>query len=93
MNTSCVPGHELTKEPFRWDQRIFSLVMRLPGSVPIDLSSNSFIPSAENHPVDIMCEVTGGKFNVDDFVQAYNFVLEQNISFHLYYESVLLFFR
>jgi len=62
MNMSCVPGHELTKEPFRWDQRIFSLVMRLPGSVPIDLSSNSFIPPADNHPVDIMCEVTGGVY-------------------------------
>lgn len=61
MNTSCVPGHEMTKEPFRWDQRIFGLVMRLPGSVPIDLSSNMFIPSADNHPVDMMCEVTGGK--------------------------------
>ncbi|KAH3804920.1 hypothetical protein DPMN_133213 [Dreissena polymorpha] len=61
MNTSCVPGHELTKEPFRWDQRIFSLVMRLPGSVPIDLSCNTIIPSATNHPLDIMCEVTGGR--------------------------------
>lgn len=62
MNTSCVPGHELTKEPFRWDQRIFGLVLRLPGSVPIDLSSNTFIPSAENHPLDLMCEVTGGNW-------------------------------
>ncbi|WAR28051.1 INT6A-like protein [Mya arenaria] len=61
MNTSCVPGHELTKEPFRWDQRIFGLVMRIPGSVPIDLSCNTFIPPADNHPVDIMCEVTGGR--------------------------------
>lgn len=61
MNTSCVPGHELTKEPFRWDQRIFGLVLRLSGSVPIDLSSNTYIPSAENHPIDIMCEVTGGR--------------------------------
>ena len=61
MNTTCVPGHELTKEPFRWDQRIFGLVMKLPGSVPIDINSNMFIPSAENHPLDAMCEVTGGK--------------------------------
>ena len=61
MNTTCVPGHELTKEPFRWDQRIFGLVMKLPGSVPIDINSNMFIPSAENHPLDAMCEVTGGE--------------------------------
>ncbi|WAR03236.1 INT6A-like protein [Mya arenaria] len=42
-------------------ERIFGLVMRIPGSVPIDLSCNTFIPPADNHPVDIMCEVTGGR--------------------------------
>ena len=26
---SSVPGSELTKEPFRWDQRLFALVLRL----------------------------------------------------------------
>ena len=57
---SVVPGAELTKEPFRWDQRIFSLVMRLPASVPPDVSAFPFIPSAENTAIDVMCEVTGG---------------------------------
>ncbi|RUS76673.1 hypothetical protein EGW08_015563, partial [Elysia chlorotica] len=58
---SVVPGAELTKEPFRWDQRIFSLVMRLPASVPPDVSAFPFIPSAENTAIDVMCEVTGGR--------------------------------
>uniref|UniRef100_A0A0B7AHQ3 Integrator complex subunit 6-like beta-barrel domain-containing protein n=1 Tax=Arion vulgaris TaxID=1028688 RepID=A0A0B7AHQ3_9EUPU len=58
---SVVPGAELTKEPFRWDQRIFSLVLRLPGSVPPDVSGFPYIPTAEHSAVDVMCEVTGGR--------------------------------
>lgn len=57
---SVVPGSELTKEPFRWDQRIFGLVLRLPGNIPVDMTTNTYIPSAENHPLDAMCDVTGG---------------------------------
>ncbi|PVD18932.1 hypothetical protein C0Q70_21491 [Pomacea canaliculata] len=60
MNT-VVPGSELTKEPFRWDQRIFGLVLRLPGSVPPDVTNFPFIPSADNSSIDVMCEVTGGR--------------------------------
>ncbi|KAJ8310005.1 hypothetical protein KUTeg_011870 [Tegillarca granosa] len=60
MNT-VVPGSELTKEPFRWDQRIFGLVLKTPGNVPVDNHSNAYIPSADNHPIDAMCEVTGGR--------------------------------
>lgn len=58
---SVVPGSELTKEPFRWDQRIFGLVLRLPGNVPVDMTTNTYIPSAESHPLDAMCDVTGGR--------------------------------
>lgn len=65
---SVVPGAELTKEPFRWDQRIFSLVMRLPASVPPDVSAFPFIPSAENTAIDVMCEVTGGVYTFRCFV-------------------------
>ena len=61
---SVVPGSELTKEPFRWDQRIFSLVLRLPGSVPPDALSFPSIPQAESQ-IDVMCEVTGGEFVVN----------------------------
>ncbi|XP_070173292.1 integrator complex subunit 6-like isoform X2 [Littorina saxatilis] len=58
---NAVPGTELTKEPFRWDQRLFSLVLRLPGSVPPDVTNFPYIPSAEGSPIDVMCEVTGGR--------------------------------
>lgn len=58
---SVVPGSELTKEPFRWDQRIFGLVLKLPGNFPVESPQmNQYIPSADNHPLDAMCEVTGG---------------------------------
>lgn len=30
---SPIPGSELTREPFRWDQRLFALVLRLAGCV------------------------------------------------------------
>jgi hypothetical protein len=54
MNT-VVPGSELTKEPFRWDQRIFGLVLKLPGNFPVESQCvNQYIPSADNHPLDAM---------------------------------------
>lgn len=28
---SRIPGMELTREPFRWDQRFFSVIIRIPG--------------------------------------------------------------
>ena len=59
---SYVPGSELTKEPFRWDQRMFSLVLRLTGAPPPNeqfTNGNSFLPY-DNSQIDAMCEVTGG---------------------------------
>ncbi|XP_074658084.1 integrator complex subunit 6-like [Tubulanus polymorphus] len=57
-----VPGSELTKEPFRWDQRLFGLVLRIPAVPPPEVSmQQTFIPSAEDSPIDAMCEVTGGR--------------------------------
>jgi len=58
---SSVPGSELTKEPFRWDQRLFSLVLRLTGTVPNENGNNNanlIVPDPS--PIDDMCEVTGG---------------------------------
>ncbi|XP_054712278.1 integrator complex subunit 6-like [Uloborus diversus] len=57
---SSVPGSELTKEPFRWDQRLFSLVLRLTGIPPAEREPSSVVPP-DNSPVDAMCEVTGGR--------------------------------
>jgi integrator complex subunit 6 len=53
-----IPGAELTREPFRWDQRMFALVLRLPGTPALD-RDNRFVPR-DSSPIDAMCEVTGG---------------------------------
>ncbi|XP_067950033.1 integrator complex subunit 6-like isoform X2 [Watersipora subatra] len=55
-------GSELTKEPFRWDQRVFGIVLKLPAvEVHEPAGETTFIPSAEASPIDSMCEVTGGR--------------------------------
>ena len=53
----CLPGSDLTKEPFRWDQRIFSIVLRFKGNVDNDFSEMALLDSHFN----AMCEVSGGK--------------------------------
>ncbi|GCC18376.1 hypothetical protein chiPu_0017914 [Chiloscyllium punctatum] len=57
---SPLPGSELTKEPFRWDQRLFSLVLRLPGLMPPEAEQLGSVPSDES-AITPMCEVTGGR--------------------------------
>ncbi|XP_071441466.1 integrator complex subunit 6 isoform X2 [Hetaerina americana] len=56
---SPIPGSELTREPFRWDQRLFSLVLRLSGTPAVERDTG-LVPS-DNSPIDAMCEVTGGR--------------------------------
>lgn len=56
---SPIPGSELTREPFRWDQRLFSLVLRLSGTPAVDRDTG-LVPS-DTSPIDAMCEVTGGR--------------------------------
>lgn len=53
------PGHELTREPFRWDQRLFGLVLRMNGT-PTGERETGLVPS-DHSPIDVMCEVTGGR--------------------------------
>lgn len=53
------PGHELTREPFRWDQRLFGLVLRMNGT-PTGERETGLVPS-DISPIDAMCEVTGGR--------------------------------
>ena len=56
-------GSELTKEPFRWDQRMFSLILQIPGAAPDaneKLHQNQVNP--EEAPITAMCDVTGGKY-------------------------------
>lgn len=69
---SSYPGSELTKEPFRWDQRIFSMVLRFKGNSDSDFSENV---NCESH-VKLMCDVTGGKSYVVSSLKALNQSLE-----------------
>ncbi|KAL4648276.1 integrator complex subunit 6-like [Arapaima gigas] len=57
---SPLPGSELTKEPFRWDQRLFALVLRLPGAAVPESEQLGSVPSDES-AITQMCEVTGGR--------------------------------
>lgn len=57
---SPLPGSELTKEPFRWDQRLFALVLRLPGAASAEPEQLGSVPTDES-AITQMCEVTGGK--------------------------------
>uniref|UniRef100_A0A8C1CEZ0 Integrator complex subunit 6 n=1 Tax=Cyprinus carpio carpio TaxID=630221 RepID=A0A8C1CEZ0_CYPCA len=58
--TTPLPGSELTKEPFRWDQRLFSLVLRIPGHTSPDPEPIGGVP-LDPSPITPMCEVTGGR--------------------------------
>ncbi|XP_026073998.1 integrator complex subunit 6-like isoform X1 [Carassius auratus] len=58
--TTPLPGSELTKEPFRWDQRLFSLILRIPGHTPPDPEPMGGVP-LDPSPITPMCEVTGGR--------------------------------
>ena len=58
--TNALPGSELTKEPFRWDQRLFSLVLRLPANATKEPDQLGSVPS-DSSPISLMCEVTGGR--------------------------------
>ncbi|XP_045851330.1 integrator complex subunit 6-like isoform X5 [Meles meles] len=57
---SPLPGSELTKEPFRWDQRLFALVLRLPGLASTEPEQVGSVPTDES-AITQMCEVTGGR--------------------------------
>lgn len=56
---NSIPGSEMTREPFRWDQRLFALVLRLAGTPAVERDTG-LVPS-DSSPIDAMCEVTGGR--------------------------------
>ncbi|KAG7261947.1 hypothetical protein CRUP_007006, partial [Coryphaenoides rupestris] len=56
--TTPLPGSELTKEPFRWDQRLFSLVLRIPGHASVEPEPLGGVPP-DDSAITPMCEVTG----------------------------------
>ncbi|XP_046902200.1 integrator complex subunit 6 isoform X2 [Hypomesus transpacificus] len=58
--TTPLPGSELTKEPFRWDQRLFALVLRISGHASVDPEPLGGVPQ-DDSAITPMCEVTGGR--------------------------------
>ncbi|KAF6733777.1 Integrator complex subunit 6 [Oryzias melastigma] len=58
--TTPLPGSELTKEPFRWDQRLFALVLRIAGNASVEPEPLGGVPS-DDSAITPMCEVTGGR--------------------------------
>ncbi|KAJ8252949.1 hypothetical protein GJAV_G00207510 [Gymnothorax javanicus] len=58
--TTPLPGSELTKEPFRWDQRLFALVLRIPGHTLLGPEPLGSVPP-DCSAITPMCEVTGGR--------------------------------
>jgi hypothetical protein len=56
--TNSPLGSELTLEPFRWDQRFFSIIFNMYSIPSLDQNLQTFIPNANNSPVNLMCEVS-----------------------------------
>ncbi|PIO37221.1 hypothetical protein AB205_0066330 [Aquarana catesbeiana] len=56
---SPLPGSELTKEPFRWDQRLFALVLRIPGATSVEQEQVTAV-QLDDSSITPMCDVTGG---------------------------------
>lgn len=54
-----IPGTKFTKEPFRWDQRLFALVLRMSGNKG-DERVEGKVPH-DDYSIEKMCEVTGGR--------------------------------
>ncbi|KAK6113199.1 von Willebrand factor type A domain family protein [Brugia pahangi] len=54
-------GNELIEEPFRWDQRLYSIVLRLSGNNPVGKVSPGMNIPSDNSPIDAMCIATGGR--------------------------------
>jgi integrator complex subunit 6 len=59
--TNSPLGSEMTAEPFRWDQRFFLINLNMSLAPYQEINQNAFIPYAVDSPINIMCEVTGGR--------------------------------
>nr|XP_027201646.1 integrator complex subunit 6-B-like [Dermatophagoides pteronyssinus] len=58
--SSC-PGSEFTIEPFRWDQRLFSIVLRFNGIYRNDQTQLVQTVGCDPSPINQLCEETGGR--------------------------------
>ena len=62
LPNSGYEGAELTKELFRWDQRLFSIILRIPGVTPVlSLAPTQMPPLDAQLDINSMCEASGGK--------------------------------
>jgi len=60
IDTSLNEGSELTREIYRWDQRLFSVVLRLPGMGGPSTNPKDPLPSEDS--LAKLAEATGGEF-------------------------------
>jgi len=64
---NLLPGGEITKEIYRWDQRLFSLNLKIPGFASLVLDKLSQIQS-EDVSLSNLCDQTGGKlYNIGSY--------------------------
>ena len=98
MNTHS-PGGEFTIEPFRWDQRLFSIVLRLSGTYTIDPPSNgtNFVVPCDESPINAMCDVTGGEFAQFKWRYQLNGAFIQNLfapigAYHVLFDCTIISF-
>ena len=54
-----LPGAELTKELYRWDQRLFTLQLKIPGFAQ-PLNDKHLANTPEDVPLSTLCDQTGG---------------------------------
>ena len=60
-----LPGGELTHELYRWDQRLFTLNLKIPGFVSC-VTEKQAVFQPDDMPLSSMCDATGGKlYNVN----------------------------
>ena len=59
---STLPGANLVNEPFRWDQRVFTLKLKY--NATGETTTETPPPPQDNQPIDTLgalCEITGGR--------------------------------
>lgn len=75
---SNLPGSDLTKEPFRWDQRLFGLVLRMGGCRGGPKGVNPMLITEPT--LGAMCDVTGGNNNVEIIIVCKGSTLAPNVT-------------
>lgn len=66
---NLLPGAELTKELYRWDQRLFTLQLKIPGFAQ-PIAEKHLSNSPEDMPLSNFCDQTGGKlYNIGSHKQ------------------------